>query len=186
MKKTYKILLIALLIIIINITIINADSEIPAPNAKINEIMIFWKNNKDENDDIWNNISIEEIETWLKTLDAKKEDDVPEQLQDGFTNTKNSLTRILEKKKQEKEKAEEEAQKMQNAWQNIPSKDASAEDINTFVQSATKHKNDTGEDKFSDVDLDVLQAWEKTIGKVLMQYTQTYSHVYYKISARIR
>lgn len=90
-------------------------------------------------------------------------------------------------KSAEQKAAEEEIQKMQNAWQNIPSDDASADDINTFVQSAAKHSGEASEkDKFYDVELEKLQAWEKTLGKVVMQQYQTYSSVYYKICARIR
>lgn len=79
-----------------------------------------------------------------------------------------------------------EIEDLVSAWKNIPSANATANEIRDFIQSAVKHKDETGEDKFSEVTLKTLQSWEKTIEALGMDQILNYSVEYYKICARIR
>lgn len=85
-----------------------------------------------------------------------------------------------------KQQASEELEDFVNAWENIPPADASADEIRDFIQSAVKHKDETGEDKFSKVTLKTLQSWQKTIEALGMDQIQNYNDEYWKICARIR
>lgn len=80
----------------------------------------------------------------------------------------------------------QEVNELEETWKNIPSKDASADEIRDFIQSAVKHKDETGEDKFSEVTLKTLQSWQKTIEALGMDQIQNYNDEYWKICARIR
>ena len=102
MKKVYKILLIVLLIIIMNITVINATSTTPpASNASASEISNFWKDHKDENDEVWKSISAETIEDWLDTLSNSKSTNNAG-VNAAIVSTTNGLKKIWKEKRLDK------------------------------------------------------------------------------------
>lgn len=156
---------------------VTVTEKIPEEEAKAADIANFWKEHKETDDTVWNKISTTTITKWLETLGKAKDS------KKIIENTKKGLNDILDNKNK---KIEEEIKKVQDAWKDTPSKDADADKINSFVQSAVNHKTDTGEDKFSTVDLDTLEAWKKTIESLGMNYIGNYQEVYWKICARIR
>ena len=171
MKKVYKILLIALLIIIMNITIINADSEIPATNAETNIIMNFTKNHTDENDEVWNNVTAETIEKWIDTLAATKRKSNNNGLNAGITSMTNVLKKVSDKKKKEKEEAEKliaDAEKynkkLEIAYKTIPASDADAETINKFIKSDIQY-NKSEQFLNEKISLELARTWSNTLNK---------------------
>ena len=170
MKKVYKILLIVLLIIIMNITVINATSTTPpASNAPTSEILNFWKDHKDENDEVWKSVSAETIEKWIDTLAATKRKSNNNGLNAGITSMTNVLKKVSDKKQKEKEEAEKliaDAEKynkeLEIEYKTIPASDADAETINKFIKSEN-HYNEGKKFTNNEISLDIVQKWDKTL-----------------------
>ena len=94
---------------------------------------------------------------------------------------------VVEDPEKKKQELEEQQEKVENAWQEIPAAGASADEIRDFIRSATAHKEENPkEDKFSEVDLETLQSWQKTIESLGMDQIQNYNDEYWKICKQIR
>lgn len=169
MKKVYKILLIVLLIIIMNITVINATSTTPpASNAPASEILNFYKDHKNENDEVWKSVSAETIENWLTTLSNSKGTNNAG-VNAAITSMTNVLKKVSDKKKKEKEEAEKfiaDAEKynkeLEIEYKTIPASDADAETINKFIKSEN-HYNEGKKFTNNEISLDIVQKWDKTL-----------------------
>ena len=172
MKKVYKILLIVLLIIIMNITVINATSTTPpASNAPTSEILNFWKDHKDENDEVWKSVSAETIEKWIDTLAATKRKSNNNGLNTGITSMTNVLKKVSDKKQKEKEEAEKliaDAEKynkeLEIAYKTIPASDADAKTINKFIKSDIQY-NKSEQFLNEKISLELARTWSNTLNK---------------------